>query len=203
MRTVTCLLLAALLGACSSQPPEPSYYLLRSDQPESTRALRTSSEYALGQVEIAPYVDQPGLVLEMRDGEMRPARQHLWAEPLYDSVRVLLLQEISAAYGADILPQTISGAGHTISVRIDQFHGTAAGTARLVAYWWLHDSGGLQTAYQFGGERALAGDGYGALAAAQKALLKELAVAIAGSLSPATASTSSSTTTFTPITAAE
>src|SRR5690606_493448 len=99
------LLVALLLAGCSSQPPaEPRHYLLRSDQPLATRALTADREYAMGTVSISPYLDQSGMVLETGAGELRPARQHLWAEPLYDAVRGYLMVEISQARGRDLLP---------------------------------------------------------------------------------------------------
>ncbi len=171
-----------LLSACSSQPQEPNFYLLRSAGDMSTRELAPSGEFALGNVAIAPYIDQRGLMLETAGGEMRPARQHLWAEPLYEGIRLYLLSEISLGSGQDLLPAA-AGAGSTvINVRIDQLHGTKDGQARLVAYWWLEHGGELVSAYQFAEYRELKNDGYAALAEAQKQLLSELAANIATAL---------------------
>lgn len=178
-------LLVIILAGCSSQPVEPKYYLLRSDSDLSTRPLQPVDDFALGQVIIAPYIDQRGLLMETTDGDFRPARHHLWAEPLYQGARLFLLKEISSKIGKDLLPSPRSPNTATVDVRIDQMHGTVNGNARLVAYWWLERDGELLGAYQFAEELPLAADGYGALAAAEKELLSILAGQMAESIASA------------------
>lgn len=182
MRILTSLLLAALLSACAGQITEPSYYLLRSDQNMTSRPLKPSQYFSLGAITIAPYIDQRGLLLETHEGDMRPARHHLWAEPLYEGARILLLTEISRVKGQDILPASVDKRATSIDVRIDQLHGTQDGRARLVAYWWLQREGEVQAIYQFAEYRTLSEDGYAALAGAEKALLMNLAGEIAATL---------------------
>lgn len=185
MMRVASLLLVVFLSACAGPATEPSYYLLRTDQELTTRALAPSKHYALNRVTIAPYIDKGGLLLETQAGEMRPARNHLWAEPLYEGIRVYLMSEISHAKGEDILMGKVEKDTTRINVRIDQLHGTHDGQARLVAYWWLQKDGKTQAAYQYAEYKALGQDGYAALAGAEKALLSDLAGKIASSLTVA------------------
>ena len=140
MNRAIVLWLVILLGACAGQVTPPTYYLLRSDtQPESQR-LTPSRDFALGSVSIAPYIDQPGLVLLSDESQMRPARHHLWAEPIYEAVRNFLMREISHNFGEDLLPLPPRRDALLINVRIDQLHGTSDGVARLVAYWWISNA---------------------------------------------------------------
>lgn len=176
------LALALLLSACASTPPETSHYLLRSDEDIQSRVLQPSEKFALGTVTIAPYIDQPGLVLQTQNGDMRPARHHLWAEPLFEGARTYLRAEISRISGQDLAIAALKPNASVIDVRIDQMHGTHDGKAKLVAYWWLRQSGDLQAAHQFAQTRVLGSDGYAALAAAEKALLTALATEIAAAL---------------------
>lgn len=185
MRLIATLALAALLAACSSQVTEPSYYLLRGDVAMDSRPLAPAMDIGLGTVALAPYIDQQGLLLETTSGQIRPARQHLWAEPVYEGVRIFLLQEISHASGRDLLPLPSGSDATLINVRIDQMHGTADGEAVLVAYWWTSRDGKAQTGYKFAETRALAEDGYPELARAQKALLTDLARDIAATVTTA------------------
>jgi len=185
MTRTALILLLALLGACSSQPVETNYYLLRSDGDMSTRALEPSQDFALGAVTIAPYIDQRGMLMETAEGDLRPARNNLWAEPLYEGVHLYLLSEISILSGIDLLPAAANSSSALINVRIDQLHGTNDGRARLVAYYWLQKQGELIAAYQFAEYKALSADGYAALAEAEKSLLSELAVKIAASVESA------------------
>lgn len=182
MVSLPALLLGLLLAGCSSTPAEQHYYLLRGETPSKTRDLQPSSRFAMGQLVVAPYVDQSGLILEVGPGKIRPARNHQWAEPMAGALRNLMLLEVSRAVGADVFPEAMSDAPLTFNVRIDQLHGTMGGDALLVAYWWIDSAGEELTTYQFSETRALAQDGYPALADAQKALLKELAERIGESL---------------------
>ena len=172
------ILLTALLSACAGAPIEPSYYLLRADTEASSRAL-DPAPYQLGPVSVAPYIDRSGLLLETAPGEIRPARNHLWAEPVQEGVRALLSAEISRALGKDVLFLNPDTRGPVISVVIAQLHGTRQGSAKLVAYWALLDGDKTLAAEKFGATEPLAEDGYRALAAAQKSLLRDLAISIA------------------------
>lgn len=171
-----------LLAACSSSTPLPSYYLLRSDVVEGTRALQPNASYAFGGLTIAPYIDQPGMLLETENGDLRPARFNLWAEPLRDGASTLLVSAISNASGQDILPWQLNQSATRFDIRIDQLHGTYDGNAKLVAHWWLYDGESIGEIFEYAGTRALDVDGYGALAKAQEALLLELASAVAATL---------------------
>jgi uncharacterized protein len=179
---VACLLLVVLLAGCASQAVEPSYYLLRSGQDLSSSALSPSRDFSLGAVEIAPYLDQPGLVMETADGQMRPASQNLWAEPVFDGVRNFLATEIAQAHGQELLPTKLTMNTTVVNIRIDQLHGTRDGKATIVAYWWLVRADEVVALNRFSQSRTLQASGYSALVDAEKILLAELAQKIAASL---------------------
>ena len=187
MKTLGLLCLTCLLVSCASAPIESQYYLLRTDTQTVSRPLQPSSELAIGEVEIAPYIDQAGLVLQTADGQVRAARYHRWAEPIPAAITSFLTLEISAALGIDILPARMSHADSVFGVRIDQLHGNADGEAVLVAYWWITHSGELKASYQFSETAPLREDGYAALATAERELLAMLAERIADSLAAAEA----------------
>jgi uncharacterized lipoprotein YmbA len=169
----------AVMSACSGQPQHHTTYLLRADPPLQSRQFEPSAQFAFGSLEIAGYLDHPGLVLETRAGEVRAARYHQWAEPLRDSVKTLLQTEISRHIGQDLLfGAGVPGAAR-IDIIIDRMHGNAAGEAVLVGYWRLHRPRGEDAIYQFAARQPLAADGYHALAAAERALLLRLAEQIA------------------------
>ncbi len=181
-RVFSLLMVVLVLGACAGQTTQPTYYLLRTDHDLSTRQMEPSERYVMGKVTIAPYIDQRGLLLETQEGDMHPARNHMWAEPLYEGARILLWTEVSRVIGKDILPSSTNTDAIRVNVRIDQLHGTREGTARLVAYWWLQDGNKVLSAYQYARDKPLPADGYAALARAEKELLADLASHIGESL---------------------
>ncbi len=181
MNRLAIILCLLCLGACSTATPLPSYYLLRTELSEGTRSLAIQSPYALGGLTIAPYIDQPGMLLETQTGELRPARFHLWAEPLRDGIRTLMLSATTRASGYDILPWQLNSDATRFDIRIDQLHGTRDGKARLVAHWWFYEGETVGEIFEYAGSEPLSEDGYAALAAAQQRLLVALAGAIADS----------------------
>ncbi len=186
MKNLPALVMLVVLSACSSAPVDVNYYLLRGDVPTGSRQLEPFPHYGLGTVELASYINQRGLLLQTADNEIRPARYHMWAEPLSESVPVFLAQEVSLASGRDLLPLPPNGdpALVSVNVRIDQFHGTSAGGAILVAHWWLSDAGKLESGFRFVQELMLEADGYANLVRAQEKLLAMLATEIARELGP-------------------
>jgi uncharacterized protein len=182
MKVARLLVVVVLLAGCASQTIEPTYYLLRSTQDLSSSKLSTSREFSLGTVEIAPYLDQPGLVMETADGQMRPASQNLWAAPIFDGVRNFLATEIAQDNGQELLPTNLTKNTTVVNIRIDQLHGTLDGKATIVAYWWLVHNDEVIALNRFSEARALETSGYSALVNAEKVLLAELAQKIAASL---------------------
>ena len=178
----TYLLILALLAGCAGQPTEPSSYLLRSSHELQTRTLEPSTEFSMGTVEVASYIDQPGLVLETDNGEMHHARNNLWAEPVYEGVRNFLVISISHLSNMDLLPHKLAQTPIVLDIYIDQLHGTREGSAKLAALWWLRSGDQLVSAHQFSEEKSLESAGYPALVKAEEALLEDLARAIANTL---------------------
>jgi len=175
---------ALLLAACSSQPPKLESYLLRPAVAPGAVTPVVDSGYALGAIRVANYIDQPGLVLTTGDGKVHAARNHVWAEPLQISLRRYLASEVSGASGRDVAATATRATKTQINVSIDELHGNEHGAAVLVAYWELV-AGEDSKSFRFSEDQALGRDGYDALVAAQEALLKRLAAAIAASLPPA------------------
>ena len=182
MKIAAPLLLLTLLVGCSSTTIDTQYYLLRQQHVFESRELKPSPDFSLGSVDIASYIDQPGLMLEVGNGQVRPAQYHQWAEPLHNSVRVFLQREISLQLGTDVFPAAYSPASTSIEIRVDQLHGTNDGKALLLAYWWTIQDGEIQSIFQYTETETLTADGYAALANAEEVLLSGFAKSIADTL---------------------
>jgi uncharacterized lipoprotein YmbA len=182
MKLLTVLLLA-LLTACAGQTTSTHQYLLRSNAVLESRQHSDSSGIVLETVIVAAYLDQPGLVLETQQSQINQARHHRWAEPLRQSLRQFFATEIAADLGTDISLDRFTGntAPTLIRIVIDQLHGNAQGEAILQAYWEISKDETTHR-FQFSKTRGLVEDGYPALVQSEKALLSQLAQAIADSL---------------------
>ncbi len=177
------ILFLFLLAACSSAPvQQPSQYLLRSPVLPASGPANSVAAYDLSLVEVAPYLDQPGLVLETDSGEIHTARLHEWAEPLRLSLQGFMAAEIGRQLGASVSVRSGDINATRIEISIDQLHGTHSGTALLVASWRSTGANGQVLAGQFAEEQTLGRDGYAALVQAQRSLLQRLAGNIGAAL---------------------
>lgn len=187
---VTCsaaLASLALLVACSSPAPNPTYYLMRGEAPEASGRLNGSIRVGLGRLIVAPYLlTGPGIVVETAPGEVRAARQHQWAEPLDAGLRWFLRAEIARAIGDEVGGGLVDFKDwdYTIDVYIARFHGTLTGTALLEGSYVIRPRADSQEQreYRFAETRPLPAEGYAALVAAEQRLASELGASIAEAL---------------------
>ena len=192
MKTLMLTILVLLgLAGCAGQPtPEVQSYLLR---PDASNAFNETDELAsvgLGSLQVATYINQPGIVLETAGGSFTPARYHEWAEPLRESLRGFLANEIASVAGQAVRPRSYGETNWRqftstlIDIRIEQLHGNNRGEAVLVAYYALLDPQNqtVMLEREFRSSEPLARDGYPALVTAMKSLLNDLARDIAGNL---------------------
>jgi uncharacterized lipoprotein YmbA len=187
LRFVPIAVVCGVALGCASTAPTTTRYLLRGDVPEGTARLAAPERISLGAVEVAPYLGERGLVVETEPNQIRPARYHVWAEPLADGLRGFLVAEISNALGYPVGSDTAHQIhwDRTVDVRIDRLHGTLSGDAVLVARWTITPGSGAgdAVAFQLAASQPLLRRGYGGLVEAEIALLRRLAAAIAESLS--------------------
>ena len=168
MKYLAVILLLTTLAGCSNAVPELHQYLLRADN---------------AALVIASYIDGPGLILETGNGQVNSARDHQWAEPLRESLRIFLARQIAVAAAQPVAAQPFKHSDweQRIDIRIDQLHGKSDGSAVLVAYWQVSTKQGLVD-HEFMDSEPLSADGYAALVKAEKVLLERLCGVIAAGL---------------------
>jgi uncharacterized lipoprotein YmbA len=179
-----CLLLAACAGG--TKAPDPTFYLLRSEARAPDGLKKPAVDIGINRVSVADYLGQQGIVVATNGGQIRPARQHLWAESLDSSIRLFLQDAISVELGYPVSADVGRRRSwkFLVDVRIDEWHGSLDGEARILASWVLIDvsKDRVLSRHRFEQTGALKADGYDALVAAQTDLLDALAVEIAMSL---------------------
>lgn len=182
--------LAVLLSACSSAPTRSLYLLDEAPGAQPAEAVDSSRPaLVLGQVELAAFLDQSGLVLQTGPQEVTVAAHHRWASPLLDQLRQALLTELAGA----VAPVSVFDGGQGApdgSLRLDltvsAFHGHFDGHARVGGQWrLLDDDGAIIRRGRFAARPALQGDGYTALVNALAAGWRDAATTMARQLSPA------------------
>ncbi|MCL6415349.1 PqiC family protein [Aestuariirhabdus sp. Z084] len=187
MRIFLLAVVCTLLAGCFSSPTPTSHYLLRSDATSLTGDTVSDAEVVLVSVDVATYINQDRLVMELENGEIYIAEYHRWAEPLRHSLMKFLANEVAASSGKMVHSGTEgSGAEQTrLMVDIDQLHGNNQGEAVLDAYWQIVrviDGERVREDHRWSATQAMSDDGYAMLVEAEKMLLGQLAKEIAGTL---------------------
>jgi uncharacterized lipoprotein YmbA len=185
------LVIVLLLGGCASagSVPELQRYLLRSDSTVLDPSPALAPTIGIGSLTVASYIDQVGIVVELPGGAVRAANHHQWAEPLRESLRGLMADEIGSRAAMTIRHQSYgsnawkSSTPRLIHIHINTLHGSANGEAILAATWTLEDriSNSISERH-FEIREPLRGEGYGALVAAEKRALQAFAASIAEQL---------------------
>jgi uncharacterized lipoprotein YmbA len=188
MKQLLLVCAALILTACAGGSPAPdvNYYLLRSDVPVPQGRQEAPAKVGIGQVRLASYLNQNGIVIVTEGDKVRPARQHLWAEPLGEAVRLYLRDELSDRAGVFVSGDTSRRFywDYRIDVTIDKLHGTLDGDVVIRAGWRILDTASdTELAnHQFEAVTQQQEDGYQALIAAEKELLDQLSDAMAATV---------------------
>ena len=177
----------ALLAACSTTSPEPTFYLMRGEASGTSGGLNGPIRVGLGRLIVAPYLlSSPGIVVETAPGEVRPANQHRWAEPLDAGLRWFLRAEIARAFGDEIGGGLVdfNDWDYTIDVYVARLHGTMSGTALLEGAYVIRPTSESEKLreYRFSKSQPLSDEGYAALVAAEQSLASDLGASIAEAL---------------------
>jgi uncharacterized lipoprotein YmbA len=185
MRIIPVLSVLMML-ACAGSSTSRTQYLLRAEPKERTGRVEAPVHVGLRRVAVAPYLDQSGIVVETKAGQVRAAHQHEWAEPLKASLRSYLRAEISEAIGYEVSPRPGERLpwDYTVDIYVDQLHATMGGTAVLDAGYRITPRLGHGEAveYRFSRSTPLPREGYPGVVDAEAELARQLARAIAASL---------------------
>jgi uncharacterized lipoprotein YmbA len=190
VRALLLALFAFTVACAGAAPPARTTYLMRAEISDGVTPGDAPVAIALGSVSVAPYLSDPGLVLETGAQQIHSARNHQWAEPLDAGLRIYLRTRISRELGYAVSANATTGKppAFVVDVAVEELHGTLAGAARLVANWRIArpDGTGEFAAFRFARTLPLAQNGYAALAEAEIALVADLGTEIANSLRNAT-----------------
>lgn len=181
-------LLLLFAVACASAPPPKAEYLLRYDTSFPSEPTPSEPRVGLRGVSVAAYLNQPGLVVENAESEMRRAQSHLWAEPLDEGMILFLRAATASMLGEEVgmVMRSVPQWEQTVDVFVEQFHGTMSGKAVLVASFWITPGvGAAPSEFYFARSLPLESEGYAGLVHAERLLVEELAAAIAEALAQA------------------
>lgn len=173
MKSLSLVLLLALLGACASSTTTRLHSLLPPPATgASTATVAAARGWELAPVQLPAQVDRPQWVLRRADDSLQVLEHERWIAPLGD--------EIHAAVAA-----RLAGGGPPLRITLDvqRFDAALGRYSRVEAAWTVRQGDGRSWRCQATLSVQPAGDGVPALAAAHRALFAQLGDRIAASFS--------------------
>lgn len=167
IRTLKVTILVTLLGTiigCSSNAPSKSYFQLTSNLTGSRMTQTTDHFIWIESIEVASFLNKPGIVLQTQDIKYVTATNHLWASTLSQQLADRLSQDLT-----QILPnylvstKSITTPTLTVKLFIDGFHGGYNGDAIIKGRWVVTDKKGKIVTKAIERHVPLATNGYDAL----------------------------------------
>ena len=146
MKIVNICLCMVLLMGCTSEPSSVRYYLLHTPENKVsnitlvTQPTKTKPIVVLQLLDVADYLRQSSLVVQVNEHELHYSRQDVWAEKLQSSFYKALLQDLNATGHRNYVPYSSPNATlatATILVQLEHFHATGASTVVSSGRYWV------------------------------------------------------------------
>jgi uncharacterized protein len=177
------LLSALLLSACATTPASRYYLLDPLAGPPIEKAADTGSRLGIGTINLPDYLSRQQLVIRAAGGRLLMRDGERWGEPLEDSVRRVLGENLSRLLGPGKLvflpaPPGIE-ASQRLQLEITAFEAGANNEVRLDARWSLSRTQGASILRESRIVLAMTTDDASAMVAAMNQALLQLANEIA------------------------
>jgi uncharacterized lipoprotein YmbA len=191
LRTLSLLVLLAILAGCGTSQPT-RYYLLSSSVPDTVLApAQRELTVGVGPVILPPYLERRELVSRTGSNELRVAVYYEWAEPLEENFSRVLREDLGQRLDTDrIIPLPVKRSlrkaldvDYQVVVAVRNFEKSADGSVLLNARWMILDNDKTELVLRRSEYRQIpAGDDYAAQAAAQSQVLGRLSEEIAAAI---------------------
>lgn len=140
LRLVLLPLLIAGCGALMGPAPDRSrLYVLTPISAERVEVSGGAPSLSIGPVRLPSYLDRAEVMIRTSANELRPDPLGRWAEPLEDSFKDALAQNLGTLLGTDRIATSpwygTEQATYRVAVRVQRFEPNTDQTATLVARW--------------------------------------------------------------------
>jgi uncharacterized lipoprotein YmbA len=141
MKIIITLLFLVLLTSCASKPLMVKYYLLHTPANKiSHTGMQTKPIVILQMLDVAEYLNQSGLVMQIDKHELYYSRQDVWAEKLQSSFYKALLEDLNAVGQSNYVvynsPVAVF-ASYSVKVELAHFHATDTSKVVSSGRYWL------------------------------------------------------------------
>ncbi|OCG74146.1 hypothetical protein A9G42_10755 [Gilliamella sp. Nev6-6] len=158
--------LFAILVGCSAGNPSKSYFQLTSNsQIPVSQNMKTTNQFIwIESVDVASFLNKPGIVLQTDNIKYETAINHLWVSTLSQQLQDRLTQDLTAMLPNYLVSsKSITTPILTVKLFIDSFHGSYTGDAIIKGRWVVTDRKNNIETKPFERHVPLATNGYDAL----------------------------------------
>ncbi|NUF48310.1 PqiC family protein [Gilliamella sp. ESL0250] len=158
--------LFAILVGCSASIPSKSYFQLTSNsQIPVSQNMKTTNQFIwIESVDVASFLNKPGIVLQTDNIKYETAINHLWVSTLSQQLQDRLTQDLTAMLPNYLVSsKSITTPTLTVKLFIDSFHGSYTGDAIIKGRWVVTDRKNNIESKPFERHIPLATNGYDAL----------------------------------------
>ncbi|OCG20073.1 hypothetical protein A9G22_01800 [Gilliamella sp. App2-1] len=158
--------LFAILAGCSASNPSKSYFQLTSNsQIPVSQNMKTTNQFIwIESVDVASFLNKPGIVLQTDNIKYETAINHLWVSTLSQQLQDRLTQDLTAMLPNYLVSsKSITTPTLTVKLFIDSFHGSYTGDAIIKGRWVVTDRKNNIETKPFERHVPLATNGYDAL----------------------------------------
>ncbi len=145
IKKLALMIQCVLLVACASTTEQTHYYTLGLNKTQQTVLEPTNSASVrvnLLPIQLAGFLKQGGLVVQVGESEIYTASYHRWAEPLEHSFGRLLLRHLTTVSGDHYRFSSArfsQHAGMELHLEIDKFHPTDQGNVVLAGRYTVNN----------------------------------------------------------------
>lgn len=158
-------LFTTLIG-CSSNEPSKNYFQLTSNltnKPSHTMK-KTNHFIWIETIDVASFLNTPGIVLQTENIKYTTATQNLWVSALSQQLADRLMQDMTLFLPNYLVSnKSITTPTYTVKLFIDGFHGSYTGDAIIKGRWVVTDSKNSIQTKTFDRHVPLTDNGYDAL----------------------------------------
>lgn len=174
------VLFFALLS-CSSAPTQETHYFVLNPNKTNVQSNEKTNDNIMqvAPIQLAEFLDQPGIVLQTDTHQIEVAHYHRWGEPLKRNMHRYILESLSMRSNQSYINSKQAKNFHstqTLTITVNEFNGTTDGKALLSGNWSIMNSSSSENVsnYAFRYESKLSTSGYPELVNKLAELLNQL-----------------------------
>lgn len=185
-RFIVMVLVCIVLGGCASTVESEHVFSLTLSRPSDAVTEGSSTDkpvLVVGPLQLARYIDTPGIAMQINGNEIRTSSSNYWAEPLSDSITKVLVRELGEDIPTLRVENDVSrwAQKHRCRLRaeFDEFFANDQSQVVVGGRYWIHGFDNTVLGKQeFRIVRALKENGYSHAVLQLRGSLSELADAM-------------------------